>query len=618
MDYKIGGLSFLSAASPETPLDRQTAPYRKEQTDQSQEVGEQSLSFWWLRSQSSFHGGAGQKFLDGGERTEFRPVRFAESYGVDVWTPGEVKVLPPMVATAAPASCLDIIPREASGSAASFLVIGNNRFSVVDSGVDTAISLTGAPTSFSSLTSDGLSFYVRANNGIHTGRIKSPGTNRRLYSTTTALSVLGFVKGRLMAAGGTGALYELDSNAATDAVLPAPYYTHPVPEWSWGNFTEGPAGIYVHGYAGERSLVYRIGLTETTGVPVLNAPIQVLELPQGEICHEILGHLGGFLVLQTSKGVRVGRFLADGSVQVGPLTITKELASGVYADWAASAMGLVARDSFVYVGGDGPCASRPTERATFRIDLGVETAPGRYAWSSDQTTGQTNGGRGRLAISKDGRLLVGDSLLGVYETSFTAGAKQGNAFITSSRIRFSTSELKVFERLRVETDGNGADTITGQVVSSTGVVTGVNSTSTNFESRIGSTVAGKVSAYISVRLLFVNSGTTFKRLTGFQLKALPAQKRQRMERIPLLCFDIERDRNGRTVGHLNSAYDRLQALEALEEAGDVVTVERFGRGFTSADNRLAVIDEVRFQQTAVPNKTNGWGGIALVTVRYVD
>jgi hypothetical protein len=48
-DVAIGGIPFLLKVTPDTPLVRQTAPFRKEQLDTSAEPGEQTLTGWWLR-----------------------------------------------------------------------------------------------------------------------------------------------------------------------------------------------------------------------------------------------------------------------------------------------------------------------------------------------------------------------------------------------------------------------------------------------------------------------------------------------------------------------------------------------------------------------------------------
>ncbi len=91
-DVAVGGLPFFLAPTDQNPYQRETAPYRKDQFDAASEPGEQSLTGWWIRSQSSFHVGNGIKFYDpsAGEATKYR---FADSQGVDVWTKGEVKLL---------------------------------------------------------------------------------------------------------------------------------------------------------------------------------------------------------------------------------------------------------------------------------------------------------------------------------------------------------------------------------------------------------------------------------------------------------------------------------------------------------------------------------------------
>ena len=80
-DIAVGGLPFFMAPTDNNPYQRETAPYRKDQFDSSKEPGEQSLTGWWIRSQSSFHAGTGINFYDpsSGEATTYR---FNDSHGV--------------------------------------------------------------------------------------------------------------------------------------------------------------------------------------------------------------------------------------------------------------------------------------------------------------------------------------------------------------------------------------------------------------------------------------------------------------------------------------------------------------------------------------------------------
>ena len=63
-DISVGGQPFFLLNDDNQPYRRVTAQYRKQQIDQSREPGEQTLTGWWLRSQSSFHLGQGVKFFE--------------------------------------------------------------------------------------------------------------------------------------------------------------------------------------------------------------------------------------------------------------------------------------------------------------------------------------------------------------------------------------------------------------------------------------------------------------------------------------------------------------------------------------------------------------------------
>jgi hypothetical protein len=97
-DVAINDMPFFLNTGDEFPHQRQTAQYRKQQIDQSDEPGEQSITGWWVRAQSSFHNGSGIKFYDpsAGETVSYR---FTDSRGVDVWEKGKVTLLKDVVNT---------------------------------------------------------------------------------------------------------------------------------------------------------------------------------------------------------------------------------------------------------------------------------------------------------------------------------------------------------------------------------------------------------------------------------------------------------------------------------------------------------------------------------------
>jgi hypothetical protein len=91
-DISIGGQPFFLDTADDSPYRRITAQYRKNQIDMSREPGEQTITGWWLRSQSSFHLGQGIKFFEPAQDESLR-FQYTYSKGCDVWTKGQVTLL---------------------------------------------------------------------------------------------------------------------------------------------------------------------------------------------------------------------------------------------------------------------------------------------------------------------------------------------------------------------------------------------------------------------------------------------------------------------------------------------------------------------------------------------
>ena len=98
-DYALGGIPFIAGESGRGTYfrriyERSFSPIRKDQFDNQQVPGEQSIWGWWLRSQSNFDLGGGVQFLD----TTLDPTlgnRYSYSEGLDMLsTPGQVTLLP--------------------------------------------------------------------------------------------------------------------------------------------------------------------------------------------------------------------------------------------------------------------------------------------------------------------------------------------------------------------------------------------------------------------------------------------------------------------------------------------------------------------------------------------
>jgi hypothetical protein len=346
-DVAIGGLPFFINASDDSPYRRVTAQYRKQQFDQTREAGEQSLTGWWFRSQSSFHLGQGIKYFEPAQDESLR-FQYNKSKGCDVWTKGQVTLLNTTVKvrTTIETNLFLFGARDNTNNIDAIVFTEGPDLKKLtmsgDTPTITTYTLTASPHTldFKALTSDGTRYFAADNARIHRGNIFGATSDGHLYDLNGPVTtvVLRYAKQRLLA-GVDRDLYELDSNKATTSgghALPTELYTHPNPSWIWTTISEGPAAFYAGGYAGSQSSLYKITLdttnTNALGFPELNAPTVVVDLPEGEILNSFDVYLGTYGVLCTSKGVRIAVISADGDIQYGPLLLDVECKSVAFKD----------------------------------------------------------------------------------------------------------------------------------------------------------------------------------------------------------------------------------------------------------------------------------------------
>lgn len=100
-DVAIGGVPFMLATSADLTGSVETIQVRKDQVD-TEDPGEQSLTGYWRRSQSTFHEGAGNLYQETTlNANSFRPIPgngFYASSGVSVFEKGKVTLLKKMKA----------------------------------------------------------------------------------------------------------------------------------------------------------------------------------------------------------------------------------------------------------------------------------------------------------------------------------------------------------------------------------------------------------------------------------------------------------------------------------------------------------------------------------------
>jgi hypothetical protein len=608
-DVAIGGLPFFYGINNDRPYERQTAPYKKQQFDNSKEPGEQTLEGWWIRSQSSFHRGAGITFFDpsAGEEVDYR---FSSSQNINVWNKGEVTLLKKTVQAHTSANQLRAVSANdgtndcvvfTDGDAIKKLTMSNDTPTV-----STYTLVTGHTNQiFYSLTTDGTRYFAADTVAIHVGNIGGATNDDTTYATGTDRVVINYVKQRLFA-GVTNKLYELNPNASTGgshttSALPTPHYTHPNSAWSWTAIAESGSAIYAAGYAGNQSAIYKITVKDDA---TLNAAVVTAELPVGETVQSLFSYLG-YILIGTSKGARVAIAETDtGNLSYGPLIFES----------TQSVKGFAVNDRFVW------CASGSNGNVgLIRIDLSEQISPLRFAYANDLEYSATGTTTGVTFIGSRPVIVVNSSA--IYVESVDSAV---DGFLQTGFIRYGTLEPKNFKRVRCRGDYNNG----GLLISPVGSDGTVYETAI-YNSTIGTPEISIINPpgsqeFIGMRFTLSlyedptdtgstldTTGPTFK---GYQLRSLPATPRQRLIQLPLYCFDVETDRYNVQVGYDGRALERVQALEDLETTGDEVIFQ----DFTTGEQVTVVIDSVGFQRATPPSGGfSGFGGNLTVIVREV-
>ncbi len=699
-DVAVGGMPFIYAISDQRPYLRQTAPYRKEQFDNQTEPGEQSLTGWWIRSQSSFQDGTGITFYDpaliAGEGT----YQFKDSRGVNVWTSGEVTLLNTTANThytTGPTSSSGRAMQQArsiqwSGTDGILLLDEFDVDKIAEDGTVTHFIdyAAGTDDKVFAICDDGTNAYWVTNDTGPSGKLEvnkkvltgTEATTATVMFTINGITVtnaaMEYVKDRIVMAA-NNKIYEFPSSASTS---PTAVYTHSDTDIIFTSITASGTAIYVAGYSGVQSSIFKFTLTTTTGsMPSLTSAITAAEMPTGEVIHSIKYYLG-YMLIGTSKGIRAATVDDNGSIIYGPLIV--ETTQPVY-DFAF-------RDRFAWA-----ATGVAGEAGVIRIDLGNDLGGLRFAYANDlwldngvtdyKTTscafaGATNRlvfvtdaiNRGTitnkeltsdvatLTTSAAHNLTTGDSIWveGVDATfngqytvtaattttfSYTKAAtnvastavssatalvnetgsiniesentKMPDGYIQTGFIRYNTLEPKNFKRLigrgdftygsmtleTVDADGTEYDLITyDSTVSPVEVTTNQPSGSQE---------------YIGYKFILTRDATETDQgpiFKGYQAKATIATPRQRVIKFPVFCYDIETDKYNVMLGYDGRAVQRIQALENIEQNGDVVTWQDLQTG----ESRQVIIEQITFTRQTPPDRGfSGYGGIIDIIIRTV-
>lgn len=587
LDFAIAGLGFNLGIRDDLPYSRETAPFKKEQFDNAPVVGEQSLDGWWLRSQMSFHKGAGIKFYDTLAGEEILD-RFQDSEGIDPSEPGEVSLVKNTTTlNTTLVSAMADAPARGTGRLAA---IADGAPRLINGATTTSLApaAAGDVTGVCSNSSD---TYFATAGGIE--ELPASGsTLTSLWTSTAPMAGVWWAKNRLFAVDTTGDWWGVSAEGGTLDATNRVWRSGLVPTSTLGwSLTDTPSAVM----AARGTDIFAISLDTDGSIPEITSGVVAAQVPNDESINDIAYTLG-FLIISTSKGVRLAAVQAAEAV-FGPLVV-EGVGGGVTIRGTTAHVGMLLPD-----GRNGVVA----------LNLEQTVADLVCAWSCEREVGAGPVPLPYVSQTGDYHLATNTGIQKAEAANLIA-----TGYLTTGFQRFGTLEPKGFRNVKVRVAGDGGtlsivrlDKDGGERPLYTVGITG------QFEDDITLGLVDPVE-FIGLKFVLSRDGSNSANgpvLLGYQLRAVPAPRRQRMLTVPLLCFDVERSHYGVDQGRDGWAWDRLSTLEAAERDGAIYSYQDFRTGEAGS----AYIEQVRFINRTPPSgRTSGFGGYLVVTLRVVS
>lgn len=585
LPVSIDGTSFMVDVE---GYSRTTIPVLREQRDTSDEAGEQQLNTqMWIRSQTDWSYGAGQQYLDNADSDR---RRFYTSSGIDIWTKGEVSLLPKTVDKGNTGN--DVIMKVFVANGTDYMYVASGTDLYYSTNFDaasptwTAVTALATPLTIVDFDSDGETIFIAYGSAAkpHTTTIGTTTQPSQSTGHSSRPDVLRFVSGRLIEADANH-IAELAANGQPiSGSLDFEGIEHAL---SWVDMCAGPTGVYAAANTDDIGSIFFCS-TGTDGL--LNQPAQVADLPRGETINAIESY-GGLLIMATSKGLRVAVMNQDGSVSYGPVI-----------DEGGPAHSLATDDRFVWWGNHNG--------QVYRADLSVFTDTLVPAWATDVVSVEASPGNVTWLARVDGKTYFVDAANGVQGERHD-GERVESGTLNVGSVRWNSLFDKVLQTIKVD-------------LRATLATTG----STSYD-KSGTTYDD--SDYVYNGLLSAVSGTLKVRFvtgSGVGLTTLTMNDRAAANIDYALSdkydviFTLERDAANNTVGPVLESW-QLQAFPAPTRIDEIVlplvlrqrVATSRGHGAALTQDPRALYDAIRtlmITKTVVPYKEGNYSDDVIV------
>lgn len=610
---------------------RTTVPTLREQRDTSSEPGEQSIdSQFWLRSQTDWSYGAGQTYFDINESNR---GRFSSSSGVDVWTKGQISLLPMCESKNNAKTYTNVIAKvfRRTSNDTDYMYVANGNvleystnFSAADGSVTwNTVTALASPQTITDIASDGNRIYIAYGSNRVTAETDIGVTDQPATLGSLNPDYLRIVGGRLFGIDG-GNIAEYDYGAAKvssslDSTL--------LGGGLWVTVCAGPVGFYAASNTAGTGAISFISVGAADGL--LEEPQQVAELPRGEEINDMISY-GGILALATSKGLRIAAIDAgSGSVTYGPVI-----------DDVGEVFSLVADERFVWFGGGSG--------KTYRADLSRFTESLVPAWAEDLVSVKdaTSGGADaspsnvtHVARSGGGTYFV-DSANGV-QGPMSTGQLVATGTMTVGDVKWNSQFDKILRTIEIrsapssivaalqtwgDADVEWADADefwVGQTATVGGSVTATVTNDENYSVTTG-TLANKTPTNVAalvpelseafkiqLNLTRDSTVTAGPQLESWKIQAFPAPTRVDEIIVPIILKTRVATSRGRGTA---AAYDTKAEYDALRTAmteKKVITYQEGSRSDT------AVIDQIAMSAEKLSDDGDWWEGVCTLRLLTV-
>ena len=565
-------------------LQRATVDPIRQGFDTQGTPGEQSLNQAgvWKRTRTDWSLGAGQLNADLATSSD---RRFYASSGVDVWTEGEVKLLP-QTSEARDSSGINQFMATANDGTNSYIYVvdTNDVWYSVDLGSTwTEINEPAGAGAITAIASDGLNIYVASDAGSGEvqriqGSTVPTSTANTDYWTIDDVDGLWVANGYLLASVGSR-LTVLATGSAPATSLDIIDDSTQVS--SWQSIVGTPVGVFAAGTQGDKSRIYYIGINDST--TSLLPPVIAAELPDGETVN-VVSYYGSLICIGTSRGIRLATINGQGYLSYGPVI---EISGGVSY--------LEAQGEFIWFNWDNYDSPFDTINRTGlgRLSLKEFTSTLVPAYATDLMAGiqgaEVTGLIQGIITTSDNRRMFSVKAGGVYEEKLVhkgTNRYETTGFIDEGRFTWGISDLKAL----VSSDLRSSKLVSGDTITLSATndeyVSGGSGTETSLASSATAdsvtdgvtTVTGVTGEWFAPQITFGQSSqSTTPVLHRWTLRCIPMPFVSEIIELPIILTTQTRYQN-RDVYH--DTYDDYVYLKSLAENRTLVTFTMGGESKT--------------------------------------